>query len=163
MKTVFEIIKNEFCCAISQVAPLLLEVDPMIRLTTEGKFGDYQSNVAMGLAKTLRRAPREVAQEIVQNLQLAQVCERVEIAGPGFINLFLSRDYLAGHLTRLSQEARLGAEQAAEPVHHIIDYSSPNLAKEMHVGHLRSTIIGEVLARVIEFAGHTVDRVNHVG
>ncbi|TDQ55225.1 arginine--tRNA ligase [Actinorugispora endophytica] len=124
---------------------------------------DYQVNAAMALAKRLRRSSREVADVIAANLDLGGMAESAEVAGPGFINITLSTAWLADRTARLAADPRLGYAPASEPQRVIIDYSSPNMAKEMHVGHLRSTIIGDTLVRLTEFAGHEVIRQNHIG
>lgn len=154
------------------------EADPVVRRAQDAKFGDYQCNAAMGLAKTLRQKPRDVAGRIVEALgaqaEFAAMCEPPEIAGPGFINLRLKPAFLAAGLSAIPSIAaeagasepaidRLGIEPVAEPLTVIVDYSGPNVAKQMHVGHLRSTIIGDTIARVVEFEGHRVIRQNHVG
>ncbi len=133
--------------------------DPVLRLS---EHGDYQANGVMALAKRLGRPPREVAEQVVAAADLAGVAS-VEIAGPGFVNLTLTTGFLAGQLRALSGDARLGLAPAARPHRVVIDYSSPNVAKEMHVGHLRSTVIGDALARMFRFAGHTVIARNHIG
>lgn len=138
-------------------------IDPLLRRTQDAKFGDYQSNVAMSLAKKLGKKPRDLAEEIVTALELDDVCEKIEIAGPGFINLTLSVSHLLAQMQQMASDDRLGVVKTNQPQQHVIDFSSPNLAKEMHVGHLRTTITGEVIARVIEFAGHPLERINHVG
>jgi arginyl-tRNA synthetase len=124
---------------------------------------DYQVNAAMALAKRLRRPSREVAEAIVSHLELGDMAEMVEVAGPGFINITLSTGWLGEHTSRLAADPRLGYVLATDPQRVIVDYSSPNMAKEMHVGHLRSTIIGDSLVRLMEFAGHEVIRQNHIG
>ncbi len=139
------------------------EANPMIRLTAEAKFGDFQSNAAMGIAKSLKKSPRDVAQAIVSELQTSLLIEKLDIAGPGFINITLKNSVLTELLLSWSGDARLGVSKVSHPIHHVIDFSSPNLAKEMHVGHLRTTITGEVIARIIEFKGHSIERINHVG
>ncbi|MGQ9870181.1 arginine--tRNA ligase [Leptodesmis sp.] len=137
--------------------------DPMLMPTSNPKFGDFQSNVAMSLAKPLGKSPRAIAEQIVQHLALADTCEPPAIAGPGFINLTLKASYLENQLARMQTDPRLGVEPAKNPQRVIVDFSSPNIAKEMHVGHLRSTIIGDCIARILEFEGHDVLRLNHVG
>lgn len=137
--------------------------DPLLVPTSNPKFGDFQSNMAMSLAKPLGQAPRAIAEQIVQHLALADMCEPPAIAGPGFINLTLKTSYLEDQLTRMQTDPRLGVEQTKNPQRVIVDFSSPNIAKEMHVGHLRSTIIGDCIARILEFEGHDVLRLNHVG
>jgi len=132
------------------------------------RFGDYQANGAMGLAKRLKRRPRDVAQAILDHLDVADMCESPQVAGPGFLNFRLRPEWVARELGRANhveaaEDDRLGVEPAARPETVVVDYSAPNLAKEMHVGHLRSTIIGDALVRMLEFAGHNVVRQNHVG
>ncbi|MGB2936716.1 MAG: arginine--tRNA ligase [Phycisphaerae bacterium] len=136
------------------------------------RFGDYQANGAMGLAKRLGANPREVAGRVVEQLkedaEVAEMAEAPEIAGPGFINFRLRPEWIAEQLGAVNRvepdgEDRLGVEPADQRETVVVDYSAPNLAKEMHVGHLRSTIIGDALVRLLEFAGHKVVRQNHVG
>ena len=138
-------------------------VDPLLGVTSNPKFGDFQSNVPMSLAKRLELAPRAIAEQVIQNLKVADLCEVPTIAGPGFINLTLKRNYLAMQLATMQAEERLGVDRVKQPQRVIVDFSSPNIAKEMHVGHLRSTIIGDCIARILEFQGHDVLRLNHVG
>ena len=121
-------------------------------------FGEYQANGAMGAAKALGKPPREIAQSIVDNLDLSGIAQRVDIAGPGFINLHLEPQWLAGEVITQSLGANTPTPQTI-----VVDYSSPNLAKEMHVGHLRSSIIGDACVRILESMGHQVIRQNHVG
>jgi arginyl-tRNA synthetase len=135
----------------------------LIKAAADAKFGDYQANCAMSLAKVLGRKPREVAEEIVRRLPLDDALETPEIAGPGFINLRFKASWLAGQLTRLGSDDRLGVEAANPPKTIVIDFSSPNVAKPMHVGHLRSTIIGDSLTRILRFLGHRVITDNHLG
>jgi arginyl-tRNA synthetase len=137
--------------------------DPILVPASNPKFGDYQANVAMSLAKKLGMAPRAIAEQIIQHLDVAECCETPSVAGAGFINLTLKTAYLEESLKRMQADARLGLPLAKEPQRAIVDFSSPNIAKEMHVGHLRSTIIGDCIARVLEFQGHEVLRLNHVG
>jgi len=140
----------------------LADSDPMLAAANP-KFADYQANVAMSLAKRLKQKPRAIAETIVQHLQIDSVCEPPEVAGPGFINLKLTTAYLQQQLQVMQQDERLGVPAAKDPQRVIVDFSSPNIAKEMHVGHLRSTIIGDAIARVLEFRRHQVTRLNHVG
>ncbi|MGI8685096.1 MAG: arginine--tRNA ligase [Acidimicrobiales bacterium] len=137
--------------------------DPVLRRSAQPKFGDYQANGAMALAKTLGRNPREVASAIVEHLDLAGVAEAPEVAGPGFVNIRLLPDYLGAKAAELAGDVRLGVRPAPAPETVVVDYSQPNVAKEMHVGHLRSTIIGDAIVRVLEFLGHRVIRQNHLG
>jgi arginyl-tRNA synthetase len=137
--------------------------DPILVLSSNPKFGDYQANMAMGLSKKLGQQPRQIAQSIVDNLDVADVCEPPQIAGPGFINFIVKPSHLATQLQAMQSDSRLGVPVADKPQRVIVDFSSPNIAKEMHVGHLRSTILGDCIARVLEFRGHNVLRLNHVG
>ena len=137
--------------------------DPLIRASNNAKFGDYQANLAMSLAKTLGQNPRTVAGQIVDHLDIADLCAKVEIAGPGFINLSLTPAFIDQQIEQMAADGRLGVATTAAPRTIVVDYSSPNVAKEMHVGHLRSTIIGDCIARVLEFLGHRVVRQNHLG
>jgi len=144
------------------------ELNPALGPASKPEFGDFQANGALALAKPLKQAPRQIATAIVEQLQnnpeFSALAEAPDIAGPGFINITLKPSVLAAEVRQRIGDPRLGvaaAEQAEAPV--IVDFSSPNIAKEMHVGHLRSTIIGDCLARVLEFRGHQVLRLNHVG
>lgn len=138
-------------------------VDPLLRPTADPKFGDFQSNVAMSLCKQLGRNPREVATAIIAAMVCDDLCEPPQIAGPGFINIRLLSDALAQQLLLLAADARLGIQTVKVADTVVVDYSGPNVAKEMHVGHLRSTIIGDALAHVLEFLGQRVIRQNHLG
>lgn len=148
---------------VAVVGPDGAEIDPLVRPTQDPKFGDYQSNVALGLAKRLGRKPREVAESLVAALDLESACETPEIAGPGFINFRFRPSYLASQLAEIQADPRLGVPRAEPAQRIVVDYSGPNVAKEMHVGHLRSTIIGDTIARVLEFQGHDMVRLNHIG
>jgi arginyl-tRNA synthetase len=138
-------------------------VDPILVAASNPKFGDYQANVALSLSKRLGKQPRAIATAIVEKLDVAEICEPPEIAGPGFINLKLQPAYLEAQLNAIQADTRLGVPKAKIPQKEVVDFSSPNIAKEMHVGHLRSTIIGDSIARILEFRGHDVLRLNHVG
>jgi arginyl-tRNA synthetase len=148
---------------VSAFGEALAGTDPMLVPTSHPKFGDYQANVAMSLAKKLGKQPRAIAQSLVEILDVADLCELPTIAGPGFINLTLKPAYLQTRLVAMAGDSRLGIAPVKEPKRTIVDFSSPNIAKEMHVGHLRSTIIGDSIARILEFQGHDVLRLNHVG
>ncbi|MCC2669825.1 MAG: arginyl-tRNA synthetase [Armatimonadetes bacterium] len=164
MKSLREEIEAGVTRALVQlVGPEGAAIDPIVRPTQEPKFGDYQSNVALGLAKKLGRKPREVAEALVAALGLDEVCETPEIAGPGFINFRLRPDFLSKALSSIQADPRLGIAPTESPERVVVDYSSPNVAKAMHVGHLRSTIIGDTIARLLEFQGHDVLRLNHLG
>lgn len=134
---------------------------PLTR-STRPEFGEYQFNGAMALAKMLKQKPRDIAEKIVAAVELDDVADKLEIAGPGFINIHLSNAFLAKQIPAMVSDAHLGMEKEAQQTV-VVDYSSPNLAKEMHVGHLRSTIIGDAVVRVLEFLGHKVIRQNHMG
>jgi len=138
-------------------------IDPELRPATRPQFGHYQSNVALRLAKSEGRPPREVAARLVEQIDLADLCEPLEIAGPGFVNLRIRADVLARVADEVLNDPHGGINQAAVPQRVVIDYSSPNAAKQMHVGHLRSTIIGDCFTRVLRAAGHTVIPQNHLG
>jgi arginyl-tRNA synthetase len=135
-------------------------IDPALRRSDRA---DYQANVALALAKTVRKPPRDVAAAIVENLDVSKIADRVEITGPGFINLTLAADFLSEAVTRAAADPRLGVDRAAAPETVVVDYSAPNVAKDLHVGNLRSTIIGDSLSRVLEDVGHRVIRQNHLG
>lgn len=137
--------------------------DPLLGLSSNPKFGDYQANMAMGLSKKLGQQPRAIAQSIIDNLDVAEICEAPQIAGPGFINFTVKPSYLTTQLQAMQLDHRLGVAMADKSQRVVVDFSSPNIAKEMHVGHLRSTILGDCIARVLEFRGHDVLRLNHVG
>lgn len=126
------------------------------------EFGEYQFNGAMALAKTLKQKPRDIAQQILEQVKLDDVASKLEIAGPGFINIHLRDDWLAEQCNAALDDARVGIP-AQQPQTVVVDYSSPNLAKEMHVGHLRTTIIGDAVVKLLEFLGHKVIRQNHMG
>ncbi|GAB3677743.1 arginine--tRNA ligase [Actinocorallia lasiicapitis] len=134
--------------------------DPVIR---PSQFADLQANVALPLSKRLRQAPRDVANEIVARLDVAGLCSSVEVSGPGFINLKLSDEWIAGQVSALNGEERIGGPLTDRPEVIPVDYSAPNVAKEMHVGHLRTTVVGDAFARTAEFRGHHVIRQNHIG
>ena len=137
--------------------------DPLVAPTNNPKFGDYQSNVALSLAKPLKQNPRVIAQSIIEQLKIEDMCETPTIAGPGFINFTLKSNYIGLLLSKIQSDPRLGIAPTKNPQRIIVDYPSPNIAKEMHVGHLRSAIIGECLSRILEFIGHNVIRISHVG
>ncbi|MEP0846748.1 MAG: arginine--tRNA ligase [Phycisphaerae bacterium] len=200
--SLLNLLRGRFAAAIAKLAgddPS--SVDPQLRAAGEPRFGDYQCNAAMALAKLLGAKPRDVAQQIVAAVDLAEdgvsVVEPLEIAGPGFINIRLSNAFLGRYLCEIpappaasptapptadgaapdrseqrgalrtgwqaSLADRLGMPPVSRPQRIVLDYSSPNIAKQMHVGHLRGTILGDCLARTLEFVGHTVIRQNHVG
>jgi len=134
----------------------------LVRQSAKVQFGDYQANGIMGAAKQLGCNPREFAQKVLDVLNLDGIASKTEIAGPGFINIFLSETFLAAQAEAALADERLGVAQDT-PQTIVADYSAPNVAKEMHVGHLRSTIIGDAVVRTLEFLGHNVIRANHIG
>ena len=135
----------------------------MVRQSARANFGDYQCNAVMAAAKKMGMNPRELAQKVVDELNLEGIAEKTEIAGPGFINIYLKPEFLAASLQTAVNDERSGVEAEANSQTVVVDYSAPNVAKEMHVGHLRSTIIGDSTARTLEFLGHNVIRQNHLG
>jgi len=138
------------------------DCEPQVRQSAKAQFGDYQANGVMSVAKKLGMPPRQLAEQVLNHLDLAGIASKVEIAGPGFINIFLDPAYLSGLVESAVLNERIGIPQVA-PQTIVVDYSAPNVAKEMHVGHLRSTIIGDAAVRTLEFLGHNVIRANHVG
>jgi arginyl-tRNA synthetase len=133
-------------------------------VSTDVKFGDYQANGVMAAAKKAKLNPRQLAERVVAELQIDDICLPPEIAGPGFINLRLKDEFLTARLLEINNDKdRLGVEKTETPQTVVVDYSGPNIAKQMHVGHLRSTIIGDCIARMYDFEGHTVIRQNHIG
>jgi arginyl-tRNA synthetase len=134
-----------------------------IKASSDSKFGDYQFNGSMGLAKEAKVSPRKVAEKIVEFFALPDVLEPVEIAGPGFLNLRIKTQWLAEKIQQMAADPRLGVLKPEKVKTFVIDFSSPNVAKPMHVGHLRSTILGDSLARTLRFFGHTVITDNHLG
>jgi len=136
----------------------------IVRPSTDPKFGDYQANGVMALAKKLKTNPRKLAEDVVGNLDLSDICEPPEVAGPGFINLRLKPEFLADRLLEINRHiASLGIDVTSKPKTIVVDFSSPNIAKQMHVGHLRSTIIGDCICRILECLGHKIIRQNHIG
>jgi arginyl-tRNA synthetase len=131
--------------------------------TNNEKFGDYQCNAAMELARTLKKAPRQIAEEFAGAAELPDFVDKIEIAGPGFINFFLSGSAVAAHVQSLENDVHVGVEQLGEGKTVVIDYSSPNVAKPMHIGHIRSTVIGNSIDRLYRFLGYNVIADNHLG
>ncbi|ELP5447434.1 arginine--tRNA ligase [Salmonella enterica] len=138
------------------------DCEPQVRQSAKVQFGDYQANGVMAVAKKLGMAPRQLAEQVLTHLDLSGISSKVEIAGPGFINIFLEPAFLAEQVQQALASDRLGVSQPTRQTI-VVDYSAPNVAKEMHVGHLRSTIIGDAAVRTLEFLGHHVIRANHVG
>ena len=139
------------------------EVSPSISSSKHLKNGDFQVNGLLAAAKVLQTNPKKLAEKVVAKLNLSEQTERIEVSGPGFINIHLSNQWISDALDTLYQKNNLGIEKVVDPQTIVVDYSAPNLAKEMHVGHLRSTIIGDAQVRLLEFLGHKVIRQNHIG
>lgn len=148
---------------VAAFGPDLADADPVLVPASNPKFGDYQANGAMGLAKRLGMAPRAIASQLLDHLDVSDLCDPPEVAGPGFINLRLKPEYLEAQLKAIQTDPRLGVAPVANPKRVIVDYPSPNIAKEMHVGHLRPCVIGDALARILEFLGHDVLLLSHIG
>lgn len=158
-------LRSRFAAAVARVAP---EADAgtlsaMVKPSADAKFGDYQANMAMPLAKQVGKPPREVAGELIAAVDVSDLCDTPEVAGPGFINLTLKESVLVETVSGAEGDATKLISQAAEPLHVTIDFSGPNVAKPMHVGHLRSTVIGDSLQRIYRALGHEVTSDNHVG
>jgi arginyl-tRNA synthetase len=155
--------RRRFAAALAPLTPDASSLANLVKAAQDPKFGDYQANSAMPLGKQLGEPPRKVAERMLANLDVAEFCEPPQIAGPGFINLTLSTEWLERTLAGLVTDERLGMPLAENPLRVIIDFSAPNVAKPMHVGHIRSTVIGAALYRLFKFAGHDVKSDNHVG
>jgi arginyl-tRNA synthetase len=148
------------------LAALIDPPDPWlesIRRAQDAKFGDYQANFAMALKAKLNRPPQEIAVDVIARLDVADMCEPPEVAGPGFINLRLKDEWIIRQLTAAVNHPRLAVAPVAQPRTYVIDFSSPNIAKPLHVGHIRSSVIGDALCRTLRFVGHTVISDNHLG
>src|SRR5580692_6174394 len=145
---------------VASFGPEYSDADPLIRPSA---FADFQANAALPLAKRVGRPPREVAAELTARLDVTGICTEPAISGPGFINLTLRDDWIAAQGSAMLGDDRLGLAPAAAPQTVVVEYSSPNIAKEMHVGHLRTTGVGDAIARILESAGHRVISDHHVG
>jgi arginyl-tRNA synthetase len=159
---------SEKVSAAMVLAGLPEGTNPAVSLSNRPNFGDYQANGVMGAAKKLKTNPRELATKVVEHLDLAGIADNIELAGPGFINIHLDKSWLAAQLAKTTNDEKLGVAQRGATQEDksqtvVVDYSAPNLAKEMHVGHLRSTIIGDAVVRALEFRGDKVIRQNHMG
>ncbi|MCU1495514.1 MAG: argS [Acidimicrobiaceae bacterium] len=157
MADVRKLLESRLRAAFDAIDP---GADPVLR---PSEHADYQANGALALGKKLGRAPRKIAEQVVAEARLDDICELVEVSGPGFVNLSLAEDFLSRQLASIADDERLGVDVAPVPQRVVVDYSAPNVAKEMHVGHLHGTIIGDALCRVLTFVGHEVIRRNHVG
>lgn len=155
-------VQSAFLQVAQEAGVELDKIDPLLAVAGDPKHGDYQANGCMKLAKQLKTNPRQLASAVIEALTVEDICSEVQIAGPGFINLRLQQEFLESQLIELAGDDRLGVpEQASQRV--VVDYSSPNAAKEMHIGHVRSTVIGDCIVRVLAFLGHDVIRQNHIG
>ncbi|MDD5328259.1 MAG: arginine--tRNA ligase [Phycisphaerae bacterium] len=163
MKPVIAILEDRISAAMAD-ATGKKDCAAQVKPSKDPRFGDYQVNGVMSLAKQLKTNPRKLAEQIVAKLDLSDICEEPEIAGPGFINLRLKPESIAKNLLEVNKDTnRLGVEETGKSKTIVVDFSGPNIAKQMHVGHLRSTIIGDCICRLLEFEGHKVIRQNHVG
>jgi arginyl-tRNA synthetase len=174
MKSVVEILEEKISKGLAHAAGLG-GFPAIVKPATDPKFGDYQVNGVMAAAKQIKTNPRKLAEEVVSKINaerrtpntellLSDICEPPEVAGPGFINLRLKGDFVSDRLLEVGKDStRLGIDKAPQSKNIVVDFSSPNIAKEMHVGHLRSTIIGDCICRLLEFLGHDVKRQNHIG
>jgi len=155
-----QILDQQISSALSDISGKS-DCQALVNYSKSAQFGDYQANGVMALAKQLKQNPRELAEQVTSKLKLNKFADKVEIAGPGFINIFISNEFLSQQLNLLNKNRLV--DKSLKPQTVIIDYSSPNLAKEMHVGHLRGTIIGDAIARTFEWMGHKLVRQNHFG
>ncbi len=163
MKPVLEILEQRISETLLRVSGLE-NCPAIVRPAADAKFGDYQANGIMPAAKRLKINPRQLAEKVAAQLNISDICQTPQIAGPGFINLCLKTEFIENRLLQIfADAARLGIDKTEQPQTVVVDYSGPNIAKEMHVGHLRSTIIGDAIARILDFQGHNVIRQNHIG
>ncbi len=163
MKPVINILEERIS-AVMAAASGQKDCAAIVRPSTDPKFGDYQVNGVMALAKKIKINPRTLALDVVKRLEIDDICEPPEIAGPGFINLRLKPNFVAEGLLEINRDAvRLGVDKVGLPKTVVVDFSGPNIAKQMHVGHLRSTIIGDCICRMLKFQGHDVTPQNHIG
>ena len=165
MITITELLSERLNLALNNIgkADLLSNFQGSVTSAADTRFGDYQTNAAMVLAKKLGMPPRELAAEIINQIDVDDISETPEIAGPGFINFKIQNSTILSRLDDILSSDRLGIEETTTPEKILIDYSSPNIAKPMHIGHIRSTIIGDCLRRVANFLGHDVIADNHIG
>lgn len=148
----------------ARIAPLVPStVDPQVRTATRSEFGHFQTSLPMRLGKELKADPRDIAAQILRRLDVSDLCLPPTVAGRGFLNFTLRPDYFRRYLAAIHADPRLGVPKTPSPQRIVLDYSGPNIAKEMHVAHLRSTVIGDAIGRLLEFVGHQVVRQNHIG
>ncbi|MHB0957672.1 MAG: arginine--tRNA ligase [Pirellulaceae bacterium] len=163
MMNILATLRERFRPALSSLVDSGDDLLDLIRPAQDPRFGDYQANLAMPLGKRLKQPPRDVALQLVARLQLDDLCEPPEVAGPGFINLRLRDGWLSQRLAQATRDPRLNIARVSAPRTFVVDYSSPNVAKAMHVGHIRSTVIGDAISRTLRFLGHQVITDNHLG
>ncbi len=156
-------IKNRFKPVLDSLVEDSSDLLNMIRPAKDGSFGDYQVNCAMPLKNVLGKAPRDIASDLLSQIQIDDICQNVDVAGPGFINLTLDDEWLKQKIAAAYGDARLGVAKVHSPKTFVVDFSSPNVAKPMHVGHIRSTVIGDAISRILRFVGHNVVSDNHLG
>jgi arginyl-tRNA synthetase len=144
----------------AELGPEYANADPVIR---PSDFADYQSNAAMSLSKRAARPPRQIAELVAGRLATSSAVASAEVSGPGFINITLADDWIAGQAGAQLEDPRLSVPHAEQPQRIVVDYSAPNVSKEMHVGHLRTTVVGDAVVRVLAYLGHDVIRANHIG
>lgn len=164
MQNTVHLIRSDILAAFKHTFDHVIE-DNLIEIqrTSQMKFGHFQSNIAMKMAKTLKQSPQSIGQRLIEPLNKHPYYKQITIAGPGFINFFMSEAYFNDTLHHMGSSPTLGTQSSQTPMNIIVDYSSPNVAKKMHVGHLRSTIIGDSIVRLLTFCGHRVIRQNHIG
>jgi arginyl-tRNA synthetase len=160
---ILSVLKSRFATALDAMTEDAAEFSGMIRTAQDPKFGDYQANCAMPLGKRMGQPPRDIATQLVEQIDVGGMFKTPEVAGPGFINLTIDDQWLQSAVNGLVNDDRLGVESVTTPQKFVIDFSSPNVAKPMHVGHLRSTVLGDALCRILRFLGHDVISDNHIG
>jgi len=163
MTSLLDVLQNRFLEAVKKAFPQLPDAPVDLTQSTSEQFGHYQCNAAMKLAKPLQLVPRKIAEALVAAVDRTDLIEHLDIAGPGFINITLKSEDLSQNLNQMLHSPKLGISEPASKQRIMVEFSSPNVAKELHVGHLRSTIIGDCLARLFEFLGHDVTRISHIG
>lgn len=158
-----KLLRSRFHTALGSLVDDPIDFVEMVKPSQDAKFGDFQANCAMPLSKRLGKPPRDVAQLIIEQLDVDEFCETPEIAGPGFINLRVKDDWLSARINAVAGDDALGVTPVEDPRKFVVDYSSPNVAKPMHVGHLRSTVIGAAVCKILKAVGHEVLSDNHIG
>jgi arginyl-tRNA synthetase len=165
MKPTIKLLEERVSAALSRAADSDQPLEALLKSSTNPKFGDYQANGVMAAAKRAKQSPRELAAKVLEMLDVSDICDEPDIAGPGFINFRLKKSYISSCLSEILKDinGRLAVEPVEKAQKVVVDYSGPNIAKEMHVGHLRSTILGDCICEILEFLGHKVIRQNHIG